>query len=81
MIGIYRLIIEFEDEVAYVVQEESVMSNHQERYTRALQITLEPLYHIQVQVIGRLIQNEEVWFHDKCIGKCHTFQLSAGELT
>ncbi len=56
------------------------MRHHQQRQVGAGQIVLQPLNHLQVQVVGRLVQNQEVRLRDEHIGQGHTLQLSAGEL-
>ena len=55
------------------------MRHHQQSEVGAAQIIFQPFGHIQVEVVGRLIQYKEIGFGDKRIGKRHTFQLSTGQ--
>ena len=56
-IGIYRLIIEFENHRTYPVEEESVVSNHQECPIATIKIALEPLYHLKIEMVSGLIKD------------------------
>ena len=79
-IGVYRLVVEFHDDVAYAVEEESVVGHHEQRLVAPLQIALEPFYHLQVEMVGGLIQHQEVGFRDQHVGQSDALLLSAAEL-
>ena len=46
-----------------------------------MQIVFQPFGHIQIQVVGRFIQYQEVGFIDQYIGQGHTFQLATRQLS
>ena len=50
------LVFNFKDTVSYLIQKESVMGNNQHTASIALQKSLQPLYHLNVQMVGGLIQ-------------------------
>ena len=54
-IGIDSLIIEFKDDRAYTIQEETVVGHHQEGLIPPPQIALQPLNHLQIEMICRLV--------------------------
>ena len=80
-IGIDSLIVEFKDDRADTIEEETVVSHHQKRLVTTTEETFQPLNHLKVEVVGRLVENQKVWFCDEHIGQCHALLLSAGELS
>ena len=80
-IGVYRLAVEFKDDRADTVEKETVVSHHQKRLVATTEETFQPLDHLKVEVVGRLVKNQKVWFCDEHIGQCHPFLLSAGKLS
>ena len=56
------------------------MSHHQKTDIATSQIIFQPLRHIKVEVIGRLIQNQEIRLRDKHIRQSNTFELSSREM-
>ncbi len=79
-IGIESAVVEFHDDVTHAVQEETVVGNHEQRLVASLQEALEPLYHLQVQVVGGLVKYEQIGLSDEHIGQGHTLLLSARQL-
>ena len=75
LISVDRLFIKFEDDGADAVEEVAVVRHHQEGDVGARQIVLEPLYHLKVEVVRWLVEDEEVGLHDKRIGEGDTLQL------
>ena len=65
---------------AYPVEEITVVRHHQQAEVVPAEIFLQPLRHIEVEVVGRLVQYQQIGFSDKGIGKCHTLQLPAGQM-
>ena len=80
-IGIDGLIIEFQDGVAHLVEEESVVGYHEDGLIATVQIALQPLNHLQVEVVGRLIEHQEVGLVNQHIGKRHTLLLATTQLS
>ena len=74
------LVIQLQDDIAYLVQEETIVCHHENRLVATVQIPFQPFYHLQVEVVGRLVEHQEVWLVDENIGKGDTFLLSAAEL-
>ena len=80
-IGVDGLIVEFQNGITYLIEEETVVRNHEDGLVATIQITLQPLYHLQVEVIGRLIEHQEVRLIYQHIGECHTLLLSSTQLS
>ena len=57
------------------------MGDHQQRLVATLQKAFEPLNHLQVKVVGRLVKYQEVRLRDKHIGQRHTLLLATAELS
>ena len=76
-IGIDGLVVEFEDNGADTVEEEAVVGHHEQRAVSARQVALQPLYHLQVQVVGRLVEYQQVGLSQQHVGQCHALLLSA----
>ena len=56
------------------------MGDHEQRLVATAEVTLEPLNHLKVQVVGRLVEDEQVGFRDEHVGQSHSLLLSAAEL-
>ena len=66
-VGVDGAVVEFQNRIAHLVQEESVVRYHEDGLVAAVQITFQPFYHLQVQMVGRLIQHQEVGFRNQHI--------------
>ena len=80
-IGIELTVIELQDAVAYTIEEITVVCDHEQGFVATLQESLQPLDHLQVEMVCGLIEDEQVWFGDQDICQCHTFLLSSRELS
>ncbi len=78
-IRIEVLAVEFEDALAHVVEKVTVVRHHEQSLRGTLQIPLEPLNHSEVEVVGRLVEHEEVWLRHQYVCQSHSFQLPAGK--
>ena len=56
------------------------MSDHQNRHSISRQVVLEPFNHVNVEVVGGLVKDEEIGLVDKDFCQCHSFDLSARQL-
>ena len=56
------------------------MGDHEERLIAATEESFEPLNHLEVEVVGGLVEDEQLGFSDEYVGKCHTLALAAREL-
>ena len=63
--------------IADTVEEIAVVGDHQQSERRRLQKLLQPLYHVQVEVIGRLVEHQQVGLHHEHAGQGDTLHLSA----
>ena len=80
-IGVDRLVIEFEDDRADTVEEETVVGDHQQGLVAAVQEAFEPFDHLQVEVVGRLVEDQQVGLGNEHISQSHALLLSAAELS
>ena len=56
------------------------MRYHQNRHRRTAQHVLEPFYHLQIQMVGRLVKDEQVWFACQHSRKRDALHLSTTQL-
>ena len=63
-----------------MVEEIAVVGHHEQRQARAAEIALEPHRHVEVEVVGRLVEDEEVGLRQQCPRQCHAFLLAAAQL-
>ena len=74
------VLVEFEDVGADTVEEIAVVGNQQQRDTRLAQVLLQPDDHVEVKVVGRLIQHEEVRLLRQHLRQRDTLLLTARAL-
>ena len=55
------------------------MRHHEQRSCAACEVVFEPLDEREVEVVGRLIEDEHVGVSDEHVSQCHTLELSARE--
>ena len=79
-IGVHGLVVELQDHRAHTVQEETVVGHHQQGFVATVQIALQPLNHLEVQVVGRLIEYQQVGIGNEHVCQRHTLLLSAAQL-
>ena len=80
-IGIDGPVVELQDHGAHPVQEESVVGHHQQRLVAPVQESLQPLYHLQVQVVRGLVENQQVGVGNQHISQRHALLLSSAQLS
>ena len=56
------------------------MRHHQQCPVTPLQETLQPFYHLQVQMVRGFVQYQQVGFRQQHVGQCHPLLLSATQL-
>ena len=56
------------------------MSDHEQGQAAGSEIILQPLGDLHVQVVGGLVQNQEIGLLHQCLGQCNPFGLASGEL-
>ncbi len=76
-VGIEVFAVEFKDRLAHVVEEVAVVRHHEQSLRGTLQIALEPFYHGEVEVVGRLVKHEQVGLSHQHVRQGHAFELSA----
>ena len=79
-IGVDGLVVEFEDDRADAIEEESVVGHHQQRLVAPAEKSLQPLYHLKVEMVRRLVEYQQVGIGNQHIGQSHAFLLSATQL-
>ena len=80
-VGVYRVVVKLQDDVAHAVEEEAVVGDHKQRFVAPVQVALQPFYHFEVEMVGRLIQYQQVGVGDKHICQRHPFLLSSRQLS
>ena len=62
------LIVNFDNLRADTVEEITVVRHHQQAQVGATQVVFQPFGHVQVQMVGRLIEDQQIRFGDQGIG-------------
>ena len=62
------LIVNFDNLRADTIEEITVVRHHQQAQVGATQVVLQPFGHVQVQMVGRLIENQQIRFGDQGVG-------------
>ncbi|MCG3162568.1 MAG: hypothetical protein JMDDDDMK_03847 [Acidobacteria bacterium] len=77
--GLRAPAINFEDAVCDSVEKVPVVSDEQQRAFEFGQVTFEPFDRFGVEMIGRLVQNQQVGLDDQAVSERDAFALAAGE--
>ena len=80
-IAVDGLVVEFEDNGTDTVEEEAVVGDHEQCLVTSIQESLKPLDHLKVEVVGGLVEDQQIGFGDQYIGQCHALLLTATELS
>ena len=80
LVGIERAVGKFDNPVAHVVEEVSVVGHHQDRHARVVEIVFEPLHHLEVEVVGRLVEDEQLRLIDEHVSESQTLALTSAHL-
>ena len=75
LVAIERLIVNLDDLRADAVEKVAVVRYHQEGNLGLAQVLLQPLGHLQVKVVGRLVEHQEVGLGNQRVGQCHPLEL------
>ena len=70
------MLVDFEDVGADIVEEIAVVSDHEYGHLRVVEEIFEPFDHFEVEVVGWLVEQDEVGLGDQNVGKRKTFLLS-----
>ena len=62
LVGVDARVVHLDDAGADAVEEVAVVCHHQDGHRRTAQHIFQPLDHFEVEVIGRLVENEQVGF-------------------
>ena len=80
LIAINRAFVDFHNPVAYTVQKIPVMGDHDQCASPFFQIVLQPVCHVIVQMVGGLVQQQNVRRGEQHRNKRQALPLSAGKL-
>ena len=78
-IRIDLLIIDLDDLTTNTIQEVTVVRHHQDTDIGPAQIIFQPFGHLQIQMVRRLIQDNQFRVRDQDIRQGYPFQLSSGQ--
>ncbi len=80
VVGKQFLTVDLDYPVAHTVKKISVMSHHEQRGPRLGEIRLKPLYDVEIEMIGRLVEYEHRRLVEQRGRKRHALTLSAREM-
>jgi len=63
--------VEFQDPAGHIVEEVPVMGDDQDRTWIGAQVMLEPMHRFSIEVIGRLVQQQQVGLPQQQLGQRH----------
>ena len=78
-VQIYAAAVQFHHRIAHSVKEIPIVGHHQQGAAAATQDLLQSLDRLDVQVIGRLVHNEEFGFEGEHLAEGDPLDLAAGE--
>ena len=74
------MLVYFENIGADIVEEIAVVSDHEDGHLRVVEKIFEPFYHFEVEVVGWLVEKNQIGLGNEHIGKCKTLLLSTRKL-
>ena len=79
VVGDELLLVDVHDMVAHVVQQVAIVAHHQQRVAEALQVLGEPEHRLEVEMVRRLVEDQEVGIAEQRAGQRHAHAPAAGE--
>ena len=73
-------VVELDDVITHLVEEVAVVGYHQQGDVSGLEVVFEPLNHFHIQVVGGLVQNQQVGIGNEGFGQSGLFSLSSRQL-
>ena len=80
-IGIDGVVVQFQNHRAHTIQEETVVRHHQQRTVATRQKALQPFYHLQIQMVRRLVEYQQVRLRQQHVSQRHTLLLTTAQLS
>ena len=80
VVAVQGVVFQLQDAVAHVFQEVTVVRDHQERCAHRGEPLLQPGNHVKVQVVGRLVEDQEVRRFQQHLSQRHPSFLSTAQL-
>ena len=80
IVGDELLLVDVHDVVAHVVQQVAIVAHHQQRVAEALQVLGEPQHRLEIEMVGRLVEDQEVGIAEQRSRQRHAHAPAAGEL-
>ena len=77
VMGIHHALIEFKNLITHTVKEVAIVGHHEQCHARLSEEFLQPLHHLHVEVVGRLVEDEEIRLVQQYQGQSQTLHLSA----
>ena len=71
LVAVQAMVVQFQDAVADIFQKVPVVGDHEKSGAHGRQPLLEPRDHVQVQVVGGLVEDQKVWGLEQHLRKRH----------
>ena len=81
VVTVYFPFVKLYDFICHGIQKIPVMRHHNQGPTERLQLIFQPIRHLTVQMVCRLIQYEHITWSNQHGNKCKTLSLSTGKLS
>ena len=79
LVGVQLLVIDFQDAVADVFQEIPIVRDHQQGGSHGSQALFQPGDHVEVEVVGGLVEDQEVGLLQEHLGQGHPSLFTTAE--
>ncbi len=79
VVGDELLLIDVDDVIAHVVQQVAIVAHHQERVAEAPQMLGEPQHRLEIEMVRRLVEDQQVGIAEQRAGQRHAHPPAAGE--
>ena len=80
VVGDELLLVDVHDVVAHVVQQVAIVAHHQQRVAEAPQMLGQPQHRLEIEMVRRLVEDQEVGIAEQRAGQRHAHAPAAGEL-
>ncbi len=80
LVSEYLLPVYLYDFIADTVKEITVMGDHQQSHSLSREPRLKTLNHVYVQMVGRLVKQQKLWFGEQYSSQGNALQLASGQL-
>mmetsp|Transcript_9665 Transcript_9665/g.39370 ORF Transcript_9665/g.39370 Transcript_9665/m.39370 type:complete len:205 (-) Transcript_9665:497-1111(-) len=72
--------VQLEDPAGHVIEEVAVVRDRHHGAREAVEVVLQPGHRLCIEVVGRLVQQQQVWLRNQRLAQRHPARLASGEV-